>query len=66
LSSMIDNDKPSRADVSDIAQAVLDGASATMMSNETAVGQYPVKAVAVMRAVVDEAQKHTAHTVVSF
>jgi len=36
------------------------------MSNETAVGQYPVKAVEVMRAVVDEAQKHTAHTVVSF
>jgi len=66
LSSMIDQDHPSRADVSDIAQAVLDGASATMMSNETAVGQYPVKAVEVMRAVVDEAQKHTAHTVVSF
>jgi len=58
LTSMIDSEKPSRADVSDIAHAVLDGASSTMMSNETAVGTYPVQAVAVMRRVVDEAAKH--------
>jgi len=59
LTSMIDSERPSRADVSDIAHAVLDGASATMLSNETAVGQYPVQVIAVMRAVVDEAQQHT-------
>ena len=58
LTSMIDQEKPSRADVSDIAHAVLDGASATMMSNETAVGRYPVQAVVVMKRVVDEAVKH--------
>jgi len=62
LSSMIDSDRPSRADVSDIAHAVLDGASATMLSNETAVGAHPAAAVAVMRKVVDEAQSHTDHT----
>ena len=66
LTSMIASERPSRADVSDIAHAVLDGASATMLSNETAVGQYPVQAIAVMRAVVDEAQQHTDHIVVVF
>ncbi len=59
LTSMIDNDEPSRADITDIAQAVLDGTSATMLSNETAVGGFPVETVAVMRKVVDEALKNT-------
>lgn len=59
LTSMIDDTDPSRADVSDIAHAVLDGASATMLSNETAVGANPVEAVALMRRVVDEALTHT-------
>mgnify|MGYP000383277778 FL=1 len=63
LSSMIDEAKPSRADVSDIAHAVLDGASATMLSNETAVGKYPTETVAVMRKVVNEAQQHSDRTV---
>jgi pyruvate kinase len=63
---MIASERPSRADVSDIAHAVLDGASATMLSNETAVGQYPVQAIAVMRTVVDEAQQHTDYTVTHF
>jgi pyruvate kinase len=58
LTSMTNGTKPSRADVSDIAHAVLDGASATMLSNETAVGTNPVETVAVMRKVIDEAQKH--------
>lgn len=66
LTSMIDHDRPSRADVTDIAQAVLDGASATMLSNETAVGEHPIEAVAVMRRVVDEAATHTEHNVTSF
>ncbi|MEZ4200800.1 MAG: pyruvate kinase, partial [Candidatus Paceibacterota bacterium] len=58
LTSMIDDTDPSRADISDIAHAVLDGASATMLSNDTAVGGYPVETVRVMRTVVDEATKH--------
>jgi pyruvate kinase len=66
LTSMIATEKPSRADVSDIAHAVLDGASATMLSNETAAGKYPVKAVAVMKLVVDEAGKHVAVQPVQF
>ena len=66
LTSMIDEAKPSRADVSDIAHAVLDGASATMLSNETAVGKYPTETVAVMRKVVNEAQQHSDRTVAQF
>ena len=66
LTSMITNERPSRADVSDITHAVLDGASATMLSNETAVGAHPVKAIEVMRTVVDEAIQHTDVSVESF
>ena len=66
LSSMVNKAKPSRADVSDIATAVLDGTSGTMLSNETAVGDNPIEAVAVMRKVVDEASRHTDKTVESF
>jgi pyruvate kinase len=66
LTSMIASDRPSRADVSDIAHAVLDGASATMLSNETAVGAHPVEAIGVMRTVVDEAIQHTNQAVVMF
>jgi pyruvate kinase len=66
LTSMIDSTDPSRADISDITHAVLDGASATMLSNETAVGTNPVKTVEVMRKVVDEAQRHTNVKVASF
>jgi pyruvate kinase len=55
LTSMTEDVDPSRADISDIAQAILDGASATMLSNETAMGDFPVEAIAVMRTVVDEA-----------
>lgn len=58
LTSMQDDPEPNRADISDIAHAVIDGASATMLSNETAVGANPVEAVAVMRRAADEAQLH--------
>lgn len=61
LTSMIDDPDPSRADISDIAQAVLDGASATMLSNETAVGKFPVESIAFMRKVVNEALEHAEH-----
>lgn len=66
LTSMIDNLEPSPADVSDIAQAVLDGAVATMLSNETAAGSNPVAALALMRTVVDEAQRHAEAIAVRF
>lgn len=66
LTSMIDDTDPSRADISDIAHAVLDGASATMLSNETAVGTNPIEVVEVMRAVVDEALKYTTGSTLRF
>ncbi|MAZ56504.1 hypothetical protein CL653_01830 [bacterium] len=58
LSSMTDSLEPSRADVSDITSAVLDGTSALMLSNETATGAHPVETVATMRKIADEALNH--------
>lgn len=57
MESMIENLRPSRAEVNDVANSVMDGADAVMLSGETSVGKYPVQVVESMKKIIEQAEQ---------
>ena len=66
LDSMINNPRPTRAEVTDVANAIIDGSSVIMLSGETAAGKHPIESVRYMNTIALETEKHLDLTELSY